>query len=184
MSRPTVFDELYRSEPDPWGIEASWYERRKRALLLASLRRERYGLAFEPGCGQGVLTAALAPRCDSLHSTDLSPVAIEQARLRLAGTSNVELAVAELPGGWPEGPLDLIVLSEVLYFLEPSALRDVVERTVASLAPGGDLVLVDYTGPIEGYPLDGRTAHAAFRAIFSSIVCHEDEGFVLEVLSP
>lgn len=183
MTAGAEFDELYRSERDPWSIETSWYERRKRAALLASLRRERYARAFEPGCGRGVLTAALAGRCDALHATDVSTVAVAQARERLGADGHVELSVAALPDGWPADRLDLIVLSEVLYFLDAAALAAVVERAVARLEPGGDLVLVDYTGAIEGYPLDGRTAHAAFRPAFSPAVRHEDEGFVLELLT-
>ena len=42
--------ELYADGADPWRA-GSWYERRKRAVVLASLPRERYRRAFEPGCG-------------------------------------------------------------------------------------------------------------------------------------
>ena len=48
------FAELYAAG-DPWRAD-SLYERRKRAVVLASLPRERYRRAFEPGCGAGELT--------------------------------------------------------------------------------------------------------------------------------
>jgi protein-L-isoaspartate O-methyltransferase len=189
-----VFDDLYRRESDPWEIETSWYERRKRAIVLATLRCDRYGSAFEPGCGRGVMTAALAERCDHVHATDVSSEALRQARRRLGDHAHVSLSVAELPGGWPTGPQDLIVLSEILCFLNREPIETVVDLAAASLSPGGDLVLVDYTGgtegapldlahEIEGYPLDGSKAHAAFQRAFTTVVRHEDEQFVLQVLT-
>ena len=54
------FDEFYTEGADRWGFETRWYEKRKRAMTLASLPRERFGSAFEPGCAIGVLTAELA----------------------------------------------------------------------------------------------------------------------------
>ena len=35
--RTPDFDALYASDADPWQVESSWYERLKRAILLASL---------------------------------------------------------------------------------------------------------------------------------------------------
>ena len=51
--------------------------------LLASLPRERFRSAFEPGCATGTLTAALAQRCDSVLAWDGSSIALEAARATL-----------------------------------------------------------------------------------------------------
>ena len=59
------FDHLYADSSDPWQISSGWYEDRKRAVMAAVLPRRHYRLAFEPGCGNGVLTArwpTLRPR--------------------------------------------------------------------------------------------------------------------------
>ncbi|MFE7421819.1 hypothetical protein [Rhodococcus sp. NPDC057529] len=61
---PSYFDAMYAASPDPWGFGDRWYEQRKYALTLAALPRPRYRRAFEPGCSIGILTAALAHRCD------------------------------------------------------------------------------------------------------------------------
>jgi hypothetical protein len=40
------FVDLYGEGADPWQAD-SWYERRKRSVVLASLPRERYRRAFD-----------------------------------------------------------------------------------------------------------------------------------------
>ena len=50
------FARLYSESDDPWRISLGWYERRKRALLMASLPHERFSVVFEPGCSNGELT--------------------------------------------------------------------------------------------------------------------------------
>ena len=83
MSTQDKLTRLYDESPDPWGFETSWYERRKYALTLASLPRERYTSAYEPGCSIGVLTRLLADRCDSLLASDIIPRAVEAASRRV-----------------------------------------------------------------------------------------------------
>jgi hypothetical protein len=46
------FAALYAEGKDPWDAD-SWYERRKRSVVLASLPRDRYRAAFEPTWGPG-----------------------------------------------------------------------------------------------------------------------------------
>ena len=48
MGNEPDFDAMYDADPDPWEVETSWYERRKLAVHLASLPRERYATAWEP----------------------------------------------------------------------------------------------------------------------------------------
>ncbi len=117
------FRDLYAADADPWGFQSRWYEERKRAITLAALPSPRYGRALELGCSIGVLTAQLAPRCDALLATDFDPTALGQARARLADASNVEFAHSALPDEWPDGQFDLILMSEVGYFLTEEALR-------------------------------------------------------------
>ena len=83
------FDALFEGDADPWQFKSRWYEARKRALTLACLPRMRYECAYEPGCANGELSAALATRCDSLLITDGSKRAVDLATARLAGVSNV-----------------------------------------------------------------------------------------------
>ena len=155
-------DRLHRDDPDPWGVDRRWYERRKRELLLAMLPRPHYDAVLDLGCSTGALTEALAARAGHVTALDASGVAVEAARRRLAeriraGTVRVEQA--ELPHEWPEGRADLVVVSELGYFLTPAGLRALVDRAVESLAPDGELVLCHWSHEVRGWPLDGPRVH-------------------------
>jgi len=100
------FDGLYAQSDDPWLLRERWYERRKRALTLAMLPDERYVRAFEPGCANGELTAALAPRCGALLAADLSEEAVALARRRVAHLSHVHVERRAVPDDWPDEPTD------------------------------------------------------------------------------
>lgn len=72
------FDSMYGADADPWGFDSRFYERRKYALTLAALPRERYVRAVEPGCSNGAFTELLAPRCDELIAFDFVEDAVER----------------------------------------------------------------------------------------------------------
>ena len=128
------FAELYAAG-DPWRAD-SWYERRKRAVVLASLPRERYRRAFEPGCGAGELTRDLAARCDAVLASDPVAEAVRRARGRTAAMPEVRVEQAALPDAVPAEPVDLAVFSEVLYYLDDATVSAVLDRTVAALPSG------------------------------------------------
>ncbi|MEV5752241.1 SAM-dependent methyltransferase [Actinoallomurus sp. NPDC052308] len=176
---PDHFEKVYAASSDPWGFTTRWYEERKYALTLAMLPRPRYADAFEPGCSIGVLTALLAPRCDRLLSCDVASEAVRQARLRSPGT-RVEQRM--LPEEWPAGEFDLIVFSELLYYLDRDDLRRVVDLGAGSLKPGGTLLAVHWRHPVSDHPLTGDEAHAALRATGLSLLAeHREADFLAEV---
>lgn len=160
---PDYFEGLYAADPDPWRFETSDYERGKYAATLAALPRPRYAAALEVGCSIGVLTADLAERCETLLALDVAEAALDKARARLAGRSCVQFAKVRVPAEWPPGRFDLILLSEVVYYLEVADVARLAERVRGCLAPGGDAVLVHWTGETD-YPLSGDAAIEAFLA--------------------
>jgi LmbE family N-acetylglucosaminyl deacetylase len=177
------FAALYADGADPWRAD-SWYERRKRAVVLASLPRERYRRAFEPGCGPGELTAALAGRCDAVLASDPVPEAVRRARARTADSAGVQVERAALPEAVPPGPIDLAVFSEVLYYLDDDAIRATLDRTLAAAEPKGSVVVVHWRGWPPEAPRDAAATHAMLRARpeLTPLVEHVDDGFVLLVL--
>ena len=141
------FEQLYRDLVDPWDYETSAYEADKYQRSLQLLPRSRYGRGLEVGCSIGVMSTSIARRCDCLLGIDFAPTAINRAKAR--EVENARFEVASVPEGWPPGSWDLIVLSEVLYYLEPDALNRTSECVGRGLAPDGDCLSVSYTGPTE-----------------------------------
>lgn len=179
------FDGLYERRDDPWRLAERWYERRKRALTLAMLPRERFASALEVGCSIGTLTAELAPRCSHLLATDISPRAVSLARERLAGVDTVEFMVMDAPTEWPEQHFDLIVLSEVGYYLDEENLTRLVARCVDSLDEDGVLVACHWRHPVADYPLGGDRTQAiiASESGLARVAAYVDDDVRLELFA-
>lgn len=153
------FERLYAKDPNPWRFATSDYERRKYELTVACLPRRRYRAGFEPGCSIGELSRLLAPLCDRLLATDIVASVVERAAAALRGLPGVRVEQRAIPEGWPEGTFDLVVLSEVGYYLTGGELDEVIAAANRSLEPGGHLLAVHWTG-VTDYPLDGSDVHA------------------------
>lgn len=178
--RAGSFDKMFADGDDPWS-SGSWYERRKRSLTLAVLSRERYGVVLDLGCSTGILTRALAERADEVLAVDVSRRALEVARRQTC--PSVTWVHGEAPSVLAEvrGPLDLVVLSEIGYFLGSFDLWLTIGRLVERLAPGGELVLVHWRHPTKNIPLDGLSVHRQVRAIlapWSTITHVESDVFI------
>ena len=178
------FESFYeRNGDDPWGFESRWYEKRKRAVTMASLPRERYRSTLELGCSTGVLTELLADRSDAVRAVDIADAPLEMARRRLSGRTTVRFERVALPDEWPEGQFDLVVLSEVGYYWSRGDLTVAIERMRGALTAEGHLVACHWRHPVTEYPLSGDAVHAALRGAegFVRLLQHEEEDFVLEV---
>jgi protein-L-isoaspartate O-methyltransferase len=140
------WETFYANGYDPFSYRTSAYEQRKFNLTVASLPKERYCSAYEPGCSIGELSERLASRCDELLAADVSQQAVERARERLQHLPNIRVVRHDLPTDHPPGPFDLVLLSELGYYLPKATLDDLLERVVASLEPGGHLVAVHGRG--------------------------------------
>lgn len=156
---PGYFAEVWGASDDPWDHGGRWYEARKYALTLAALPRARYGRSFEPGCGAGFLTAGLAERSDAHLAMERHPRGVRATQRRCADQPTVEVVAGEIPGDWPAGHFDLIVLSEVLYYLHGPAVALVLERVADALPPGGDLVAVHHRPVVEAHTWTGDEVH-------------------------
>ncbi|NYZ62597.1 SAM-dependent methyltransferase [Luteimonas deserti] len=177
------FSALYR-EDDPFGYRTRWYEARKRALLLAMLPRAEFASAWELGCSNGELTVALAGRCARLLATDLAPRAVALAQRRSAELAHVRVACMQHPAQWPAGRFDLIVFSEVGYYLGASELADAGRRLRDSLDPDGVLVAAHWLHPFAEAPLDGRQVHAGLACVFGAPDCrYVDDDVLIELWS-
>ncbi len=179
---PAYFDALYAADPDPWRFASSDYERQKYAATVAALPPGRFARALEVGCSIGVLTRHLARHCDALLSIDVAAAALAQAGVNCPA-ANVVFEQRRIPTEWPDGAFDLIVFSEVLYYLDRPDLISAAARTVGSLRPDGAVLLVHFLG-LTNYPLSGDDAAESFIAAtgFIPALQRREPGYRLDLL--
>ncbi|MBA3614776.1 MAG: methyltransferase [Rubrobacteraceae bacterium] len=153
------FEGLYAESGDPWDFETSEYERNKYERTLEVLGERQFERALEAGASIGVFTEMLADRCDELLAVDVSERAVAAARERLSGRRRVRVERRTLPEEMPEGPFDLIVASEVLYYFTREDLIAALETFEHELARGGSLLAVHWRRETRTYPLQGDEVH-------------------------
>jgi cyclopropane fatty-acyl-phospholipid synthase-like methyltransferase len=158
---PAYFEAIYSCDADPWRFTSSPYERAKYALTLSALPKPHYKSALEVGCSIGVLSREISSRCESLLSTDAAEAPLLEARRLCADLQNIRFERMFAPSQWPDGRFDLIVLSEIIYFLDAVDVAELAKRVKNSLSPGCDIVLVHWLGRTD-YPLTGDEASELF----------------------
>lgn len=153
------FEDLYRTSDDPWSFATSGYEREKYESTLAALDGRSFGRALEVGCSIGVFTEMLAPYCDELLAMDASEKAVTLARKRLSQRQNVRVQRRTFPEETPEGRFDLILVSEILYYLDRETLLSGLHGLEGALSTGGSLLAVHWRRETQTYPLQGDEVH-------------------------
>ena len=170
MSGPSwpraVFERIHADSADPWGVGNRPYERDKYRRTLALLAGLRFHHALELGCSIGVMTACLARQCDHLLAVDVAEAALAQARHRCAGLEGVTFYRGQLPDDFPDLPAascDLIIISELLYFLSRADIARLATHCLRVRQPRAPIVLVNWTGPTDT-PCNGNEAARHFIA--------------------
>lgn len=132
------WDAVFATE-DPWDYDNP-YEDLKYRQTLAALPGPP-GRVLELACAEGHFTRRLAPIAAEVLATDVSPTAVARARRACAGMAQVTFGVLDLASDTIPQGFDVIVCSEVLYYL---GFRDHVaafaDRIAAALPVGGHFV--------------------------------------------
>ena len=132
----------------PLGFRCQSVEREKYERTLDLCGPGPFGSAIEVGCGEGVFTELLAPRCASLLAVEASATAVARARYRLRACPQVVVERRMLPLEMPSGPFNLIVASDLLYYWTEEDLRANLPVIEKMLVFGGRLVCVHYALPM------------------------------------
>ncbi|MFZ7087042.1 PIG-L family deacetylase [Curtobacterium sp. RRHDQ10] len=174
------FDAHYARKPGGWDFEGSWYEQRKRALTVAALPRARFRSALEIGCATGVLTRAITERADRTLGIDITEAPLEAARRNAPDGRFVRMTV---PDEWPDGSFDLVVLSEIGYYLSSADLDGTIDRIAQSLDDDGVLLACHWRHPDTEAVSSGDAVHERLRSRWPRppVVLHLEDDFVLEV---
>jgi 2-polyprenyl-3-methyl-5-hydroxy-6-metoxy-1,4-benzoquinol methylase len=153
------FENIYQENADPWHFATREYERRRYETILRALAGRRFKHAFEPGCSVGVLTQQLAACCDRVDAIDISPTAVELAQKRCRQSPNAYIVCDSLAHPMPGDIFDLVVFSEIGYYFEEQALRDILLTLVPRIEPKGMLVASHWLGSSPDHILGGHRVH-------------------------
>ncbi|GGB97725.1 SAM-dependent methyltransferase [Dyadobacter sediminis] len=159
------FDKVYQNNEDPWNFETSEYEFNKYKTTMDALTCATYRNAFEIGCSIGVLSEMLAVRCQRLLSIDAAKAPLVKARRRLERFNHVQVQQMAVPGQFPDERFDLVLISEVGYYLSMTDLEILQGQILAHLDQYGQLLLVHWTPQVDDYPLTGDQVHEAFQLL-------------------
>ena len=138
------FEAKFAADPDPWNYAASRFERYKRGILMRAVGLRIYGRGLELACANGETTPILARRCLRLLALDGSRTALEHATERNRGLPRIRFVHAVLPEAMPKGPFDLIVVSELLYYLRANDLVRLLHTLKKAIAPSGRIVFLHH----------------------------------------
>lgn len=144
------FDKLYADSTDPWNFSASPYEQEKYLHTIKALGGRNYENGLELGCSIGILTEMLGKQCKKMLGVDISEAPIKQAAERLRNQPHLYFSALRIPDQYPDDQYDLIVVSEVGYYLSREELSLTRELIFDSLVLGGSLCLVHWRPQIEG----------------------------------
>lgn len=162
------FEDVYAAKDDPWNFETSEYEAEKYAETIKALLRENYKNAFEIGCSIGVLTEKLAAKCEKILAIDVSEKALEKAKTRCKNLPHITFKKMNFPQEFPEEIFNLILISEVGYYLAPEDWEAATEKIFAHLDDKAQVALVHWLPKVHDYPQTGDEVHDIFERFASS----------------
>lgn len=160
------FEDLYRHNNDPWGYDSHWYEARKRQICLALLTRPRYPKVLEVGCSNGHLSIHLAQRAEQLLCIDVSECAVQLASERLQEFEHVVVENRKIPEDYSIQKFDLILISEMAYYLSANELHQFIEMLKHSLNDDGEILCCHWRHEIQDFELNAEQVHQAFQQHF------------------
>lgn len=154
--RRRVFDAMFGMADDPWSYAQMPYEQRRQTQLLATIPLDAR-VILEIGCAAGHNLVALAIQYpqSTVIGLDISARAVALARNRVRPYSNVIVAVAGFHDvdavlGEYGGYVDVLILSEVLYYVGVASQLTAALRPVGGvLRPGACVVLAHGTSHAE-----------------------------------
>jgi peptidoglycan/xylan/chitin deacetylase (PgdA/CDA1 family)/SAM-dependent methyltransferase len=130
------WEGLFARSPDPWRY-SNRYEQEKYEQTL-SLVPDGIAIGLELASAEGFFTEKLAARVGRLISSDVSQIAVSRAAERCAQFRNIEFRRIDFVGDELPDGLDLIVCSEVLYYIGGlDVLQAVASKIEQALNPGG-----------------------------------------------
>ncbi len=135
------FETLFSKSADPWKYTHP-YEQTKYEQTLSLVQSLPIKSCLELACAEGHFTVQLAPHVKHLVAADISKVALERAAERCSAFPDVEYQQLDISRDAIDGTYDLIVCSEVLYYMGGiQQLKEVAYKMSKALSPEGYIVM-------------------------------------------
>jgi len=138
------FERLYLEKSDPWELRSSAYERQKYKRTLDRILEHRRGSesVLEVGCSVGIFTRQLAENFQQVVAIDFSDEAIARAAEYCGEESKIRFIRSNLQSLTLNAGFDVIVCSEILYYINRRHAAAVCRQLKRLLAPNGVIVTV------------------------------------------
>lgn len=162
------------STPEVWEAAADSYDQ-KRALdpvyhscvarVVADLQPQ--GRVLDAGCGTGLQTARIDPRCE-IHAVDYSQRSLDLLRRRLPNVATRTADLRDLP--FEDGSFDAVLCANTLQHLTPEGQRLAARELLRVLRPGGRYAVSVHHYSVEkqraGWIKEGKPGQAGVDYIF------------------
>lgn len=156
------FEAKYRSSKDPWNFATDSYEQQRYRNIINSLPPKNYKVAVEPGCSIGILTSQLAKIASRVFAYDISETAVEIAKTNNKHLKNVIIYCSSLADIAISRETDLIVLSEIGYYFDESAWKNIIKKMITTCKPGTTILASHWLGHSPDHVQKTDTVHGVF----------------------
>lgn len=149
------FETRYR-KVDPYLTTIDPKEKEKIETTFNLIKEHHYKNILDIGCGEGYLEEKLLTVADKITALDISKLALNRAKIRIGNYPNIKFTRQDILKYKPKEKFDLIICSEILYYLHMKDIVFLADKLVAWLLEGGYLLLVHIYGRNEdekGIPL-------------------------------
>ncbi|MFC1701318.1 polysaccharide deacetylase family protein [Pseudomonadota bacterium] len=146
VKEKNYWDSVFSNE-DPWDYSSS-YEMKKYSHTLEMIPEESLSRVLELGCAEGLFTKMLAAKAGSILAVDISDNALVRARIRCADQENVFFNQHDIAEGIPKGGFDLIICSELLYYLRDRFAVEVFAMKIKEALPVGGHLLMTHANMV------------------------------------
>lgn len=138
------FEAKFAGNDDPWSTWTNRDEALKRAAILHALGPGPWGRVLELAAGNGSNSRSLAARALRLDATEATRAGTALVARAVAGSPRARALRLAVPASPPRRRYDAVVLTELLYYLDPRTMRTLARQVARLLAPGGTLVLAHH----------------------------------------
>ena len=146
------------SQPYIDRFEVPPHEQKKSERMRSLLGDRKFKRALDIGCGIGLMTRFFVNCCDQIYGVDLDPGKINYIRhvvpcgnhflFEVADLEKVDFCPEYVKDLFGENQFDLIIYTDVAYYLSESARKNVAKAIVEMLDPEGLLIVSQHAAKI------------------------------------